>query len=53
MNTVILIIIVFLLTKYGYFNAKKMKQDVVNITKGDMESWKKVNKEYEKHKKRD
>jgi len=50
MNTLIIIIVTILLTKYGYFNTKQMKEDMTNITQADIMSWKKVNKEYEKSK---
>jgi uncharacterized protein YacL len=51
MNTLIIIIVTVLLTKYGYFNAKQMKEDITKITQRDIDSWKKVNKEYKEYKK--
>jgi len=42
MTTILIIIAVYLLTKYGTFNATQLKEDVTNITKGDVESWRKV-----------
>tara|TARA_Y100000310_G_scaffold250911_1_gene257289 strand:- start:33 stop:221 length:189 start_codon:yes stop_codon:yes gene_type:complete len=52
MKTILIIIAVYLFTKYGTFNSTQLKKDVTNITKGDVESWKKVNKEYDKYKER-